>query len=453
MNFPFHTRHLLALAVLAAATAVADEKIGDNSVYQFKGEPFRDAAFDRTYMTWLGKLGHIYAREFSHSDQAWYPALDEPPKIIRDFTRHPPDRHNYASLVTAPDGHLIAFQTDHLDERDGYAIWVYKSPQPGTIRGEWSSQSLWGGVNQPSYPTMVRAGDSVYLFIRRKVETVHRVWQFSKSTDSGKTWSEPRTIIDTEDLDDGQPGYQATGFDEIYSVGRKYFDEANHRIPISWHLAGDGRHNKFNRNMYVAYLDTRDDQMYGPNGTPLGDFIDLAKMNDAATQCLVEETPPQRGKYTGGLVDFVHQVSFDDNGNFLVAYNYMDESADLQRIRYGKWNDSSWTVGSIEEAPLSANPIRLNSLVKTPGNDAFRVSIVEPAVDTVRIRETSNGGEDWSLVASKLIETDGQTINSADFVVPYNPGYPQILVTTYPEGDKYNTNLPDDFPVIAIGDK
>ena len=432
------------------SAANADERIGDNSVYQFKGEPIRDTALDKTFMTWLGKTGDIYAREYDHAKATWYPALNEPAKIIKEFTKDPPDRHNYASIVVAADGHLVVFQTDHLQESDGYAIMVYKSPQAGTIKGTWSSQELWDGVNQPSYPTMVRAGDSIYLFIRRRVESVHRVWQFSKSTDNGDTWSEPRTIIDTEELEDGQVGYQPDGFDEVYAVGRKYFDAANHRIPISWHLAGGGSHNKFNKSMYVAYLDTRDDQMYSPNGTLLGGFVSLAEMNDPETQCLVEATPSQSGKYTGGLVDFVHQVSFADDGTFLVAYNFMDEPKFRQRLRYGKWTGSSWVVGSIEEAPLRGNAIRVNSLVKIPGSNAFRVSIVEEATNTVRVRETQDGGQKWSLIASRIIKTDGKAINSADFVVPYNPGYPQILVTTYPAEDKLNAALPGDYPVIAI---
>ena len=442
----------LALVFLIVAVANADENIGNNSVYQFKGEPIRDIAFDKTFMTWLGKSGNIYAREYDRVNGSWYPALSDPPKVIKEFTKDSPDRHNYASIVVAPDGHLVVFQTDHLSDSDGYAIMVYKSPQAGTIRGTWSSRELWDGVNQPSYPTILRAGNSIYLFIRRRVESIHRVWQFSKSTDNGETWSEPRTIIDTEEVEDGQVGYQPEGFDEVYAVGRKYFDEANHRIPISWHLAGDGSHNKYNKNMYVAYLDTRDDQMYSPNGTPLGDYIDLAEMNDPETQCLVEATPSQRPKYSPGLVDFVHQVSFADDGTFLVAYNFMDEPKYRQRLRYGKWTGSSWVVGSIEEAPLRGNPIRVNSLVKIPGSNAFRVSIVEEAINAVRIRETQDGGETWSLIASKTMQTDGKTINSADFVVPYNPDYPQILVTTYPVEDKYNTTLTGDYAVIAIDD-
>lgn len=43
--------------------------------------------------------------------------------------------------------------------------------------------------------------------------------------------------------------------------------------------------------MYVAYLNTEDDKMYSPNATLLGDFINLAKMNDANHKCLVEATP------------------------------------------------------------------------------------------------------------------------------------------------------------------
>ena len=127
--------------------------------------------------------------------------------------------------------------------------------------------------------------------------------------------------------------------------------------------------------------------------------------------------PPQPEKHSSGLVDFVHQVSFDDDGNFFVAYNFADDDI-IQRLRFAKWTGSSWDVGSIEEAPFSSIEIRMNSLIKIPGSDAFRISIVEPGINTVRIQETTDGGKNLTLISSQTNEANGQTINSADFVVP-----------------------------------
>ena len=70
----------------------------------------------------------------------------------------------------------------------------------------------------------------------------------------------------------------------------------------------------------------------------------------------------------------------------------------------------------------------------------------------MRIRETRDGGDSWLLIAAKTLDTQGKTLDSADFMVPYNPAYPQILVTTYPADDKYNTTLSGVYPVIAIDD-
>ncbi len=210
---------ILVLLVLTFSANGAD-KIGENSVYQYKTEPVWDSISDKSFLFWLGKTGDIYGREFDHSDDTWYPALHEAPKKIMEFTRDPADRHNYPAVVVPGDGHILVFQADHLQESDGYALMLYKSPNPGTIKGTWSEKILWA-ANQPAYPTAVAADDSIYLFMRRKRDSVWRVWQYSKSMDYGENWSEPKTIVDTEDLYDGMPGYQPAGFDEIYSIAKK----------------------------------------------------------------------------------------------------------------------------------------------------------------------------------------------------------------------------------------
>jgi hypothetical protein len=367
-----------------------------------------------------------------------------------EFERDPPDRHNYPSVIVAPDGYIIVFQEDHLRESDGYALMQYRSPNKGSIRGIWSRKILWT-ENQPSYPTAVATEDSIYLFMRRKKEDVWRVWQFSKSTDHGETWSEPRTIVDTEDLHDGIEGYQAAGMDEIYSIAKKFYDPRNQRIPITWSLAGDERHNKFNQNIYMAYLDTDDDQMYGPTGAALGDFVSLAEMDDPATQCLVEATEKQRGKYTPPLVDNIHHASFTDAGNFLVTYNLKSEVSGRQQVKYGRWTGSDWDIGAIEDRELDGDQYRYGSVQKT-GPDDFRVSVIDEANNRVRVIGTADGGKTWKLESDQAVATRGRAINSATLVVPYRPGYPQIMVTTYPSDDKHNTEPEGEYPVVVLGD-
>lgn len=433
---------LLAIPVFAA------EQIGDNSIYQYKIEPTWDPVSNKTFLFWQGKTGDIYGREYDHKYDKWYPALNGPPKNIMEFTRDPADRHNYPSVVVAPDGHLLVFQADHLRESDGYALMVYRSANPGSIRGSWSSQVLWT-ENQASYPTAVATEDSVYLFMRRKKADVWRVWQFAKSTDQGETWSEPRTIVDTEDLYDGMEGYQAAGMDEIYSIARKYYDPVHHRIPLTWNLAGDEKHNKFNQHFYMAYLDTTDDLMYSPNGAALDEFVSLSEMNDPATRCLVEATEKQDGTYTPPLVDNIHHASFTDNGDFLVTYNLKSEISGRQQVKYARWTGEDWDVGVIEDRALTGDQYRYGSVQKT-GSDDFRVSVIDENNNRVRILETKDAGNSWTLLSDQAVATNGRAINSATLVVPYRPGYPQVMVTTYPYDDKHNTEPSGAYPVIAI---
>ncbi len=56
------------------------------------------------------------------------------------------------------------------------------------------------------------------------------------------------------------------------------------------------------------------------------------------------------------------------------------------------------------------------------------------------------------LLSDQAVATNGRAINSATLVVPYRPGYPQIMVTTYPYDDKHNTEPEGEYPVLAIDD-
>ena len=430
----------------------ASELLGNNSIYQYKTEPIYDPASKKTFLFWLGKTGDIYGREYSDEAKTWNPSLDQEPKKIMEFSRDPADRHNYPTVVMAPNGHILVFQTDHLKGDDGYGLMVYTSPKPGSIDGEWSNQMLWT-EGQPSYPTAITADNSVYLFMRRKKEDIWRVWQFSKSADNGKTWSEPRTIIDTEDMDDGKPGYQPEGLDEVYSVAKKFYDPVRKRIAMTWNLAGDKEHNLLNKDLYLAYLNTNDGLMYAPTGDKLGDFVDYTEMKDPKTKVMIVQTEPQAGEKTPPIVDYVHHANYLADGNFFVTYNNMSKLNGKQTIMWARWTGSEWKHGTIEEKPFK-DPLSRYGSVQQISGDHLRISIIDEQLFRVRIKETTDGGTTWKQVYEEVLDTKGRAINCADFVVPYRPGFPQIMVTTYPvkKDDVHKYDLPGEYPIWGMGD-
>ncbi len=81
---------------------------------------------------------------------------------------------------------------------------------------------------------------------------------------------------------------------------------------------------------------------------------------------------------------------------------------------------------------------------------AATISVIDENNNRVRVIETMNAGATWELISDQPVATNGRAINSAEFVVPYKPGFPQIMVTTYPYDDKHNTDPSGDYPVIAI---
>ena len=156
-----------SLLLLMAVTS-ANEKIAENSVYQFKGEPIRDLASNKSYLTWLGKTGDIYGREYDHGNEIWWPALGEDPKIIQEFTRDPPDRHNYASVVVAPDGHLVVFQTDHLKKVMAMPLWYTSLPNPGPLKEPGQARSYGMASSNPLTPQcFVRVIHFMCLYVER----------------------------------------------------------------------------------------------------------------------------------------------------------------------------------------------------------------------------------------------------------------------------------------------
>ncbi|MBM4155206.1 MAG: hypothetical protein FJ221_09300 [Lentisphaerae bacterium] len=202
----------------------------------------------------------------------------------------------------------------------------------------------------------------------------------------------------------------------------------------------------------MAYLSTTDDKMYAPTGANLGDCVDYAEMKDAKTKVQVLATEDQSGEKTGPIVDYVHHANYLEDGKFFVTCNNMSKKNDKQSLLWARWTGEDWKHGVIEEKPFKEELTRYSCVQQVRGSH-FRVSIIDDTKARVRIKETKDAGETWAQVHEEVLDTQGREINCADFVLPYRPGYPQIMVTTTPTGTSlHDTNPKGDFPIWAMGD-
>jgi hypothetical protein len=88
---------------------------------------------------------------------------------------------------------------------------LYTAPAPRSITGTWTARTI--STDRNTYPEPVVTGNTIHLFYSHNTDLSHpyRTYKMIKSTDSGRTWSAPRTIIDS--------GRTADRYAEVYAFG------------------------------------------------------------------------------------------------------------------------------------------------------------------------------------------------------------------------------------------
>jgi hypothetical protein len=267
---------------------------------------FYDASVNKTFVSWMGPGSDALVREYNHATGMW--SADKIAGNSPDT-----DSHNYPTMVRGRDNRLYIFYGCHNSP-----LRMAVSPNPLSIEGTWRDGNV-SAAPDASYPAPVVTSDgTMYVFIRltraKNGHTDDRPLALIKSTDNGQTWTR-QTIID--------PYPRSDNLTEIYNGKISYQPAQGNqkaKIHLAWTLAGGGpgnhEHDAFTRNIYYAYLDPSNDQLYALDGKELGPSIDNA---EAEASCKALDT---------GCSNCAHQtgyqitVSYNDDGTPLILFGH-----------------------------------------------------------------------------------------------------------------------------------
>ncbi|GHH53717.1 BNR-4 repeat-containing protein [Lentzea cavernae] len=214
-----------------------------------------DATVNRTFVTYSGTRHDIYVKAFDHSANMWSAAV----KVATLDLTHDNAYHDYPVLTQLGDGRLAVFRATHT-----VSMQLYTAPTPRSITGTWTARTI--STDKNTYPEPVVTGNTIHLFYSHNTDLSYpyRTFKVIKSTDGGRTWSAPRTIIDS--------GRTADRYAEVYAFGVTH---RNGRVYLTWSLHGGPKgHNGGGKNIYAAYLDTASGTLFTVGGTSLGTVID-----------------------------------------------------------------------------------------------------------------------------------------------------------------------------------
>ena len=118
-------------------------------------------------------------------------------KILVPFSEATP-RCGEGSCVLLADGRVLIVYTRFNGSEDhakGELYAAYIDPETGTLSGEKMILKRGNYINQMSISLERLSDNSIALVWGRKYSQHHDRWLFSRSTDEGESWSEPRIIF------------------------------------------------------------------------------------------------------------------------------------------------------------------------------------------------------------------------------------------------------------------
>jgi hypothetical protein len=343
----------------------------------------------QTVISWMGEEGHPYVAAYDHARGTW----SEPTRI---GTNPDPDYHNYPVLAETADGHLIAAYGAH-----DTPLRVARSEKPGTIDGDWTSTTV-AAAPASSYPFPFRAADGrIFIFYRETLDRIDSQYQdddrplrYVVSADNGLTWRNSNEL--TDDFFALGSVDRVDNMDEIY-VGQVRNLPATatrrERVLISWTIAGggvdDNKHDRYHRNMYVAYFRPYDLHFESVAGKDLG--TQLANDEMEADAKVLDTGEPKFAMDSDDFdthdVDYVSVVDERADGKPVVMFTMFDGENLI--THYDVWTGTAWQDkigdfgqptdmelrGSVLQAYVS-DPGQYESWVMTDGDDTFAPGVV-----------------------------------------------------------------------------
>jgi hypothetical protein len=408
-----------AAAAPAAAAATVDT-VTNGYVYgclRTNGAGLYDATANKTFATYTGTKHDIYIKAYDHATGIWSAAV----KVATLNLTGTNDYHDYPVLTQLADGRLTVFRAHHST-----TAFMYTAPTAHSITGTWTTKQI--SSDKTAYLEPVVVGNTIYLFYSQNTDISYpyRTYRLITSPDSGKTWTAPRTVIDS--------GKSSDKYSEVYAFGVTYRDG---RVYLTWSLHGGPKgHNGGGKNIYVAYYDTADGTMRTVGGTSLGTGITSGELGQVTvvttspTDLAPGKALPEENPVAVRLVD----------GSVVLGYGLGTSKS--TKVVLARFAGGAWSSTTIDSS---------TALFKDIVASGDGVEIVYATGDQKR------------LLSKRWTPADGAVTSRFDVAVPYSAGADTVFYADFVENRNgisviastinyadRKTNYTGKWPVFAV---
>ena len=298
-----------------------------------------DVSSDRTMLCWHEGGMDIMTCQYDHVTNKW----SDKRMVCKNNMTGKWDYHNYPVMIIAPNGKALIFYCIHSNK-----MFQLTPDEVHSVDTGYTKKIIC--EDQTGYPHPVVYKDTIYIFYSRNQEISwpYRPLCYIKSTDSGATWSEPVTVIDSGKCDPWK-------FDEVYQCDGKFAPaDGVHpdRILLGWNMwGGPGGHAAQGNGAYFAYLSMEDEKMYAADGKCLGDTISYADMEK---YCMVERT--MSSDTVSHTITMVLCENLPGGGHIVVTGRRNPENA-ADSIHCSIYRDGAWQTEIIDDRTAVAKDI------------------------------------------------------------------------------------------------
>ena len=351
----------------------------------------------KTYVVWHGSGYDPYITYYDHTTKEW----DQ----VRWVADNPMsgNGHGAPSMIVDSNGYIHVFYGATI--AGGYPLKHAISNNPENI----SAFTVKPNIGMYNYPKPINIENTLYLFVMERSDPSYLGNLLSYQIWNGSSWGTHRSII------------SANVGNSTY-VG--FMEYRENKVHMTWcfYVSGEGKR----KNVYYAYLNMSDMNMYSINGTNLGSTI---SQSEADAYCMVHNT--------GSNQSNTASMHFDSNGYPWIIYP--EGSGTNWNFYHTRWNGSSWTTPvhiTTTDNQFNYEDFKINSITNVT---AYLNTSGEPGSGG-NIEEWHWDGSAWSKVSTILSELQsGRPLGGPN--IPYDDHEVRLVFSQYLDDDFSVSNL------------
>jgi len=357
----------------------------------------------KTYVVWHGANYDPYITYYDHTTKEW----DQ----VRWVADNPMtgNGHGAPSMQIDSNGYIHVFYGATI--AGGYPLKHAISNNPESI----SAFTVKSDVGAYNYPKPIMIGNTMYLFMMERSDPSYLGNLLSYRIWNGSSWGINKSII------------SANVGNSTYVGFMEYRDN---KVHMTWcfYVSGEGKR----KNVYYAYLNMSNMNMYSINGTNLGSTISQA---EADAYCMVRNT--------GSNQSNTASMHFDSNGYPWIIYP--EGSGNTWKFYHTRWNGNSWTAPAFittTDYMYNYEDFKINSIndvtayLNTSGNPCYET---EPCAGG-DIEQWHWNGSSWSKVSTILSESEsGRPLGGPN--IPYDDHEVRLVFSQYLDDDFDDSTL------------